>query len=81
MTCPPFYHKGPSMLDERILDVLDSINSDIERAKHLAELYPLLDEGGANYRPHTIMVLELINECLGRVHGSIVTLTAQLRAL
>jgi hypothetical protein len=68
------------MLHEHLLNVLNSMDSDIERAKHLAELYPLLDDAGVTYRRHTIVVLELIDECLGRLNGSMVTLTSQLRA-
>lgn len=68
------------MLHERVLNVLDSIYSDLERAKRLAELYSLLDDAGVTYRPHTIVVLEIIDECLRRVNGAMVTLTLQLRA-
>ena len=68
------------MVHEHVLDVLDSIHSDLERAKHLAELYPLLDEAGVTYHRHTMVVLESIDECLGRINGAMVTLTSQLRA-
>jgi hypothetical protein len=68
------------MVHERILNVLDSIHSDLERAKRLAELYPLLDDAGVTYHPHTIVVLGIIDECLGRLNGSLGTLTSRLRA-
>jgi hypothetical protein len=70
-----------SLMNDELREMINAMDIELERAKHLTDLARLLHMASKDFFPHTLLLLDMIGEGVGRMETHMRDLTALLDSL
>jgi hypothetical protein len=67
-------------MNDELLGVINAIDIELERAKHLTDLARLLHTASEDFFPHALLLLDMVGEGVGRMETHMRDLTALLES-